>query len=48
MMQVFDLSAVKPSDVVQYGLTCLEKLADLGNNCAKATRAKLRVIVCYL
>ncbi|XP_010929232.1 diacylglycerol kinase 7 isoform X2 [Elaeis guineensis] len=43
--QIFDLSAVKPSDFVQYGLTCLEKLADLGDNCAKATRAKLRVIV---
>lgn len=43
--QVFDLSVVKPYDFVQHGLTCLEKLADLGDSCAKATRERLRVIV---
>ncbi|XP_008779557.1 diacylglycerol kinase 7-like [Phoenix dactylifera] len=43
--QVFDLSAVKPSDFVQYGLTCLEKLADLGDGRAKTNRGRLRVIV---
>ncbi|KAF9615437.1 hypothetical protein IFM89_023543 [Coptis chinensis] len=43
--QVFDLSVVKPPDFVQYGLACLEKLADLGDNCAKETREKLRVMV---
>ncbi|XP_073104716.1 diacylglycerol kinase 7 isoform X5 [Elaeis guineensis] len=43
--QVFDLSAVKPSDFVQYGLTCLEKLANLGDSHAKANRGRLRVIV---
>ncbi|KAF9615009.1 hypothetical protein IFM89_021563 [Coptis chinensis] len=45
IMQVFDLSVVKPPDFVQYGLACLEKLADLGDNCAKETREKLRVMV---
>ncbi|KAG1326456.1 diacylglycerol kinase 7 [Cocos nucifera] len=43
--QVFDLSAVQPSDFVQYGLTCLEKLADFGDCCAKANCGRLRVIV---
>lgn len=43
--QVFDLSVVKPSDFVQYSLACLEKLVDLGDICAKATREKMRVMV---
>ncbi|XP_059636241.1 diacylglycerol kinase 4 isoform X2 [Cornus florida] len=43
--QVFDLSVVKPNEFVQYGLGCLEKLAGLGDGCAKETREKLRVLV---
>ncbi|XP_043710756.1 diacylglycerol kinase 7-like [Telopea speciosissima] len=43
--QVFDLSIVKPTDFVQYGLACLENLAALGDNCAKETREKMRVMV---
>ncbi|XP_010913616.2 diacylglycerol kinase 4 isoform X3 [Elaeis guineensis] len=43
--QVFDLSMVKPSEFIQYGLACLEKLADLGDFCAKETREKLRIMV---
>ncbi|XP_058113847.1 diacylglycerol kinase 4-like [Magnolia sinica] len=43
--QVFDLSAVKPSDFVQYGLACLENLASHGDNCAKETREKMRIMV---
>lgn len=43
--QVFDLSDVKPHEFVQYGLGCLEKLAALGDNCAKETREKMRVLV---
>lgn len=44
--QVFDLSMVKPSEFVQYGLACLEKLADLGVHCAKETWEKLWIMVC--
>lgn len=47
-MQVFDLSNVKPNEFVQYGLGCLEKLAELGDYCAKDTRQKLRIVVCTL
>ncbi|XP_010259747.1 PREDICTED: diacylglycerol kinase 4-like isoform X2 [Nelumbo nucifera] len=43
--QVFDLSDVKPLDFVHYGLACLEKLADYGDDCAKDTRGKMRVVV---
>ncbi|KAK6127026.1 hypothetical protein DH2020_039224 [Rehmannia glutinosa] len=43
--QVFELSAVKPHEFVQYGLSCLEKFATLGDNCAKETRQKLRIVV---
>ncbi|GJM87085.1 hypothetical protein PR202_ga03003 [Eleusine coracana subsp. coracana] len=43
--QVFDLSVVKPSHFVQYGLGCLERLADQGDNRAKATREKMRIVV---
>ncbi|PIN18228.1 Diacylglycerol kinase [Handroanthus impetiginosus] len=42
--QVFDLSSVKPHEFVQYGLCCLEKLASRGDNCAKETREKLRIV----
>ncbi|KAF6149075.1 hypothetical protein GIB67_018653 [Kingdonia uniflora] len=43
--QVFDLSVVKPSEFVQYGLGYLEKLASLGDHCAKETREKMKVMV---
>ncbi|XP_050119456.1 diacylglycerol kinase 4 [Malus sylvestris] len=43
--QVFDLSDVKPHEFVQYGLGCLELLADLGDVCAKECRQKIRVMV---
>jgi len=43
--QVFDLSSVRPSDFVHYGLSCLERLADQGDNCAKTTREKMRIVV---
>lgn len=43
--QVFDLSTVKPSEFVQYGLGCLEKHAGQGDQCAKDIREKLRVVV---
>ncbi|KAF5947777.1 hypothetical protein HYC85_013734 [Camellia sinensis] len=43
--QVFDLRFVKPHEFVQYGLGCLEMLADIGDSCAKETREKLRVVV---
>lgn len=44
--QVFDLSVVKPSDFVHYGLSCLERLADQGDNRAKAVRERMRIVVC--
>ncbi|KAH7372405.1 hypothetical protein KP509_17G002200 [Ceratopteris richardii] len=43
--QVFDLSRTPPKDFFRYGLQCLEKLAGLGDQCAKDTRDNLRVIV---
>ncbi|XP_006648028.2 diacylglycerol kinase 7-like [Oryza brachyantha] len=43
--QVFDLSVVKPSDFINYGLGCLEKLAEQGDDCAKTLRKKLRIVV---
>ncbi|KAL7097365.1 hypothetical protein ACP275_10G140100 [Erythranthe tilingii] len=42
--QVFDLSNVKPHEFVQYGLSCLENFASLGDTCAKQTREKLRIV----
>ncbi|XP_004242666.1 diacylglycerol kinase 7 [Solanum lycopersicum] len=42
--QVFDLSTVKPDEFVQYGLSCLEKFAALGDTCAKETREKIRIV----
>jgi hypothetical protein len=44
--QVFDLSDVKPSDFIRYGLGCLERLAERGDNCAKNIRGNLRIMVC--
>ncbi|PIA58907.1 hypothetical protein AQUCO_00400038v1 [Aquilegia coerulea] len=43
--QVFDLKSVKPPEFVKYGLACLEKMASLGDQCAKETREKLRIMV---
>ncbi|WOK95035.1 diacylglycerol kinase 4-like [Canna indica] len=43
--QVFDLSVTMPSDFVQYGLACLERLADLGDYSAKSIRENLRIMV---
>ena len=36
---------MKPHEFIQYGLGCLEKLAELGDSCAKETREKLRIVV---
>ncbi|CAL9199935.1 unnamed protein product [Musa hybrid cultivar] len=43
--QVFDLSVTQPPQFVRYGLTCLENLANLGDDCAKAVRENLRIMV---
>ncbi|KAH9291833.1 hypothetical protein KI387_042978, partial [Taxus chinensis] len=43
--QVFDLSDVKPSDFIQHGLGCLEKLASFGDPCAQETRNRVRIMV---
>ncbi|KAL5840231.1 hypothetical protein ACOSQ4_012839 [Xanthoceras sorbifolium] len=43
--QVFDLSDVKPNEFVEYGLGSLERLAELGDLCARETREKIRVVV---
>ncbi|GFQ01260.1 diacylglycerol kinase 4 [Phtheirospermum japonicum] len=43
--QVFDLSTVKPHEFVQYGLSCLENFASLGDTCAGETREKLKIVV---
>ncbi|KAJ9689581.1 hypothetical protein PVL29_014986 [Vitis rotundifolia] len=43
--QVFDLSVVKPHEFIQYGLGCLEKLAEQGDQCAKEVREKMRIMV---
>lgn len=48
VVQVYDLSSVKPNDFVEYGLGCLENFARLGDYCAKETREKLRVVVCIV
>jgi len=45
-MQVLDLTVIKPPDFLQYGLACLEKLASLGDDCAKSVRENLRIVVC--
>uniref|UniRef100_A0A2C9ULZ8 Diacylglycerol kinase n=1 Tax=Manihot esculenta TaxID=3983 RepID=A0A2C9ULZ8_MANES len=43
--QVFDLFDVRPHEFVEYGLVCLEKLAGLGDFCARDTREKMRIMV---
>jgi hypothetical protein len=36
---------VKPSDFVEYGLACLEQLANSGDHSARSVRDNLRVMV---
>uniref|UniRef100_A0A453RW64 diacylglycerol kinase (ATP) n=1 Tax=Aegilops tauschii subsp. strangulata TaxID=200361 RepID=A0A453RW64_AEGTS len=43
--QVFDITVVKPSAFVEYGLGCLEQLADSGDHSARSVRNNLRVMV---
>ncbi|KAI4996400.1 hypothetical protein ZWY2020_051185 [Hordeum vulgare] len=43
--KVFGLSVVKRSDFVRYGLGCLERLGDQGDNCAKDIHANFRIMV---
>lgn len=43
--QVFDLSVTPPKDFFRYGLGCLERLAECGDQCAKDVRNCLRLIV---
>ncbi|KAI5082065.1 hypothetical protein GOP47_0001808 [Adiantum capillus-veneris] len=43
--QVFDLSVTPPKDFFRYGLRCLERLAEYGDQCAKDTRNRLRILV---
>ncbi|KAM7252733.1 hypothetical protein ACFE04_008242 [Oxalis oulophora] len=45
LVQVFDLTDIKPQEFIQYGLGCLETLATRGDFCAKETREKLRIMV---
>ncbi|XP_021908800.1 diacylglycerol kinase 4 isoform X2 [Carica papaya] len=42
---VFDLTEVKPHEFVQYGLGCLETLALRGDECAKESRERMRIVV---
>jgi len=48
LIQVFDLTEVKPHEFVRYGLGCLEKVAAEGDECAKECRARLRIMVSVL
>ncbi|XP_039146018.1 diacylglycerol kinase 7-like [Dioscorea cayenensis subsp. rotundata] len=45
--QVFDLDdkEKRPAEFVKYGLVCLERLAELGDSCARLVRQRLRVMV---
>ncbi|CAM0911325.1 unnamed protein product [Alopecurus aequalis] len=42
---VFDITVVKPSEFVEYGLGCLEQLADSRDHSARLVRHNLRVMV---
>ncbi|XP_044962399.1 diacylglycerol kinase 4-like isoform X2 [Hordeum vulgare subsp. vulgare] len=42
--QVFDITVVKPSEFVEYGLGCLEQLANSGDHSARSVRNNLRVM----
>ncbi|CAM6023261.1 unnamed protein product [Sphagnum balticum] len=43
--QVYDLASTKPTDVIRYGIGCLDKLATSGDECAWLIRSNLRIIV---
>ncbi|CAK9875307.1 unnamed protein product [Sphagnum jensenii] len=43
--QVYDLASTKPTDVIRYGIGCLDKLATSGDECAGLIRSNLRIIV---
>ncbi|XP_024537974.1 diacylglycerol kinase 7 [Selaginella moellendorffii] len=43
--QVFDLNETKPTDFVRHGLGCLDALAENGDQCARLTRERLRILV---
>ncbi|ONK81944.1 uncharacterized protein A4U43_C01F34520 [Asparagus officinalis] len=43
--QIFHLSHVNPIEFVHFSLAVLEQLAELGDNCARGVRQKLRVVV---
>ncbi|KAL3686113.1 hypothetical protein R1sor_004135 [Riccia sorocarpa] len=43
--QVYDLSKCKPVQVLRYGLGYLEEAANAGDDCARATRNNLRIMV---
>ncbi|KAG0610421.1 hypothetical protein M758_7G063800 [Ceratodon purpureus] len=43
--QVYDLAKHSPSAVLQYGLGCLDKMAKSGDECARKTLEKLRILV---
>ena len=45
MFQVYDLAKHSPSAVLQYGLGCLDKMAKSGDECARKTLEKLRILV---
>ena len=44
-MQVYNLHSIPPKDFLLYGLGTLEKLAENGDECARQTRNRLRIIV---
>lgn len=43
--QVYDLNNHSPSSVLQYGLGCLDRMANAGDECARRTRENLRILV---
>ncbi len=47
ILQVYDLASTKPTNVIRYGIGCLDKLATSGDECARLIRSNLRIIVCH-
>ena len=45
IVQVYNLHSTPPKDFLLYGLGTLEKLAENGDECARKTRNRLRIIV---
>ncbi|KAG0558393.1 hypothetical protein KC19_10G024800 [Ceratodon purpureus] len=43
--QVYDLSKHSPSAVLRYGVGCLDRMANSGDECARQTRENLRILV---